>query len=463
MRTKPLLLSLVLLAAALAAASDRTPLDEYVAAPDPSFRYQLVRTIPGQGWTAYILDLTSQTWLRPEEVDRTLWQHWLTIVKPDKLTTNIALMLIGGGNNGSKPPERVDPAVTLIATGVGSIVASVQQIPNQPLRFAGESEPRREDALIAYTWDRFLRTGDARWPARFPMTKAVVRAMDAVSAFCAALDNAPVKIEGFVVSGGSKRGWTAWTVAAVDRRVVAVAPAVIDVLNLEKSLIHQFRSYGFWAPALADYERMRIMDWFGTPQLRALLKIEEPYEYRHRLTMPKYIVNSAGDQFFFVESSRFYFDDLPGEKYLRYIPNTDHSLKGSDVYFSLAAFHDAIVHNRPRPHLSWKFERDGSIRVQTVERPAEVKLWQATNPKARDFRLESIGPAWKSEPLEDRGGGVYVARVSQPAQGWTAFFVELTYRLGGPAPFKVTTGVRVIPERLPFPPPRPARRPPPAS
>jgi hypothetical protein len=64
-------------------------------------------------------------------------------------------------------------------------VASVQQIPNQPLRFAGESQPRREDALIAYTWDKFLRTGDARWPARLPMTKAVVRAMDAVTAFCA--------------------------------------------------------------------------------------------------------------------------------------------------------------------------------------------------------------------------------------------------------------------------------------
>lgn len=455
------LLSLTLVAAP-AAGPDRTALDEYVHAPDPSFSYKLVRTIPGQGWTAHVLELTSQTWLRPDEVDRTLWQHWLTIVKPDKLTTNMVLMLIGGGNNGGKPPERVDPAIALIASGVGSIVATVQQIPNQPLRFAGETEARREDALIAYTWDRFLRTGDARWPARLPMTKAVVRAMDAVSAFCAALKKDPVKVERFVVSGGSKRGWTAWTVAAVDSRVAAVAPAVIDVLNLEKSLVHQFRSYGFWAPALNDYERMRIMDWFGTPQLRALLEIEEPYQYRRRLTMPKYIVNSAGDQFFFVESSRFYFDDLPGEKYLRYIPNTEHSLKGSDVYFSLAAFYDAIAHNRPRPRMSWKFERDGSIRVHTAERPVEAKLWQATNPKARDFRFESIGAAWKSEPLQEQNG-VYVARVARPVEGWTAFFVELTYRLGGPAPFKVTTGVRVIPERLPYPAPRPARRPPPVS
>jgi PhoPQ-activated pathogenicity-related protein len=441
--------------------AERTALDEYVAAPDPSFRYQLVRTLPGPGWTAFVLDLTSQSWLTPAEVDRTLWQHWLIIVKPDKVATSTALLLIGGGNNGGKPPERLDPSLALIASASGSIVAALQQVPNQPLTFAGETQPRREDALIAYTWDKFLRTGDARWPARLPMTKSVVRAMDAVTAFCASPQAGGVPIERFVVSGGSKRGWTAWTTAAVDRRLAAVAPAVIDVLNLQKCLVHEYRSYGFWAPALKDYVDMRIMDWFGTPQLRTLLRIEEPYQYRHRLTMPKYIVNSAGDQFFFPESSRFYFDDLPGEKHLRYIPNTDHSLKNSDVYLSLAAFYEALVRGRPRPSLSWKFERDGSIRVRTAGRPSEVKLWQATNPKARDFRFEAIGAAWRSSPLQDQGGGVYVARVGPPPTGWTAFFIELSYPLGGPFPFKVTTAVRVTPERLPFPAPRPARTPPP--
>lgn len=449
---------LTVLAASTALSIDRTPLDEYVAQPDPSFSFRLVRTIPGKGWTGYVLDMTSQTWLTPQEVDRTAWQHWVTIVKPEKLTTGIALLLIGGGNNGGKPPEKIDQTLALIATSVGSVVATVQQIPNQPLLFRGENEPRREDALIAYTWDKFLRTGDARWPARLPMTKAVVRAMDAVTAFCASPEGGGVRIERFVISGGSKRGWTAWTTAAVDRRVAAVAPAVIDVLNMEKCMIYQYRSYGFWAPALDDYVRMGIMEWFGTPQLRALLKIEEPYNYRRRFTMPKYIVNSAGDQFFFPESSRFYFDDLPGEKYLRYIPNTDHSLKNSDVYFGLAAFYEAIVRERPRPRLFWKFQRDGSIRVQTLERPSEVKLWQATNPKARDFRFEAIGAAWKSTTLKETAPGVYIGRVPPPPQGWTAYFIELAYPLGGPFPLKVTTGVRVVPERLPFGPPKLARK-----
>ena len=68
------------------------------------------------------------------------------------------------------------------------------------------------------------------------------------------------------------------------------------------------------------------MDWMGTPQFRALMKIEEPYEYRDRLTMPKLLLNASGDQFFLPDSSQFYFDDLRGEKHLRYVPNTSHSL-----------------------------------------------------------------------------------------------------------------------------------------
>ena len=90
---------------------------------------------------------------------------------------------------------------------------------------------------------------------------------------------------------------------------------------------------------------MKIMDWNGTPQYKALMKIEEPFEYRSRLTMPKFIVNATGDQFFLPDSSQFYFDELPGEKYLRYVPNADHSLKGTDAPFTLLAYYNAVLNN----------------------------------------------------------------------------------------------------------------------
>jgi len=58
------------------------------------------------------------------------------------------------------------------------------------------------------------------------------------------------------------------------------------------------------------------------------------------------MINSAGDQFFLPDSAQFYFKDLRGKKYLRYVPNSDHSLKNTDAITSLLAFYDAILHHK---------------------------------------------------------------------------------------------------------------------
>ncbi len=429
---------------------DRTALDEYVATPDTNYSFQVVNTIPGKNFTTYIVDMTSQAWLTTNEVDRPLWKHWMVVVRPDNVTSSKSLLFIGGGGNGGKPPAGADGNLVKIALATKSVVSELKMVPNQPLTFAGETEGRKEDSLIAYTWDKFLRTGDKKWPARLPMTKSAVRAMDTVTALCGSTAGGNVKVDGFVVAGGSKRGWTTWMTAAVDKRVVAIVPIVIDVLNMEASMRHHYAAYGFWAPSVGDYTAFRIMDWTGTPENQALLRIEEPYQYRARFTMPKFIVNAAGDQFFLPDSSQFYFDDLPGVKYLRYVPNADHSLKGSDAYLTLLACYNAVLYDRPLPKFSWALEKDGAIRVTTQDKPTEVKLWQATNPEARDFRIETLGPKYTSTVLTDQGGGVYVGKVPEPAKGWTAFFVELTFPTGNPEPFKFTTQVRVVPDVLPY-------------
>lgn len=426
-----------------------TALDRYVRAPDGNYSFNLIDTAPGRGYTNYLLEMTSQAWRKPSEVDQPIWKHWLQVIVPEEVRSTTALLYITGGSNAGKKPNP-DPSLIDIAVTSNSVVAELRMVPNQPLTFADEKRPLVEDGLIAYTWDKFLKTGDETWPARLPMTKSAVRAMDTVTSFCGSTKGGGVRIDRFVVAGASKRGWTTWTTAAVDKRVVAIVPLVIDLLNIEKSFEHHFMTYGFWAPAVKDYEDRGIMGWTGSAQYKALMKIVEPYSYRDRLTMPKLLINAAGDQFFLPDSSRFYFADLPGEKYLRYVPNVDHSLKNSDARESLAAFYEAVLRGAPRPKFSWKFLRDGSIRVETAaDKPTEVRLWQATNPEHRDFRLESIGPAYRSTLLVDKGG-VYLAKVAKPPKGWTAFFVELTYPSGGKYPFKFTTAVRVLPDTLPF-------------
>ncbi len=434
-------------------ASSRTALDRYVAKPDSTYSYRLLSTLPGAGVTTYVLAMTSQKWRTEAEVNRTNWEHYLTIVKPAQVKHSTGLLFIGGGSNPGSPPTGVEASLGALAAATGTVIAELKMVPNEPLTFLEEGRSRTEDGIIAYTWDKFLKTGDETWPLRLPMTKSAVRAMDTITSFCAAREQGGVKVSRFVVSGGSKRGWTTWATAAVDDRVVAIVPFVIDVLNVSESMRHHFQAYGFWAPAVGDYTAMKLMDRFDDPRWGALMKIEDPFSYRERLTMPKFIVNSAGDQFFLPDSSQFYFDRLRGEKYLRYVPNTSHSLANSDARESLAAFYEAFLTGERRPRFTWKLQQDGSIRVNARDRPTEVKLWQATNPKARDFRLEAIGPAYKSSPLDAEKEGVYVGRVAPPATGWTAYFLELTYDRGpGKFPFKFTTPVRVVPNILPYPP-----------
>jgi len=432
-----------------------TALDRYVQTPDSAFQWKLAATIPGDGFTGYVLDMTSQRYLTEAEVDRPEWRHHVVVVKPNEVKHSTALLMIGGGNNSNRVPDKVDPFISGIAVRTKSVTVELRQIPNQPLSFFGETRKRSEDSIIALSWKKYLETGDEKWPTRLPMTKAAVRAIDVVSAFMASEQGGGVKVTNYVVTGGSKRGWTTWTTGIVDKRVVAIMPAVIDLLNMEASFIHHWRAYGFWAPAVGDYVEHGIMEWQGSVQYRKLMELVEPYSYRGRLTMPKYIVNSAGDQFFLPDSSQFYFKDLKGEKYLRYVPNTDHGVtRRSDAGESLAVYSQSILENWKRPEFSWTIAKDGTITVRTESKPSAVRLWQATNPEARDFRLEKIGPAYKSSDLTETKRGMYIAKAPATEKGYTAYFVELTFPTPGGSNWKFTTDVKVTPDTYPFPAPK---------
>lgn len=428
-----------------------TAIDHYVAKTDDSYSWKIISDHTESGLRRVVVDMVSQTWRTADEVDRPKWQHWLLISIPAKSKSNIGMLFISGGGNGGNPPSGPDERTRTIAKATGTVVAELKMVPNQALVFHHDGERRTEDDLVAYTWNQFLKTGDATWPARNPMVKSAVRAMDTITAVTStdkSQSNQTRVVEKFVIAGASKRGWTTWLTGAVDDRVVGIIPIVIDVLNTQKNMNHHFAAYGFWAPSVGDYVDHRITQQMNHPRMPALLKLVDPWFYRDRLTMPKFILNASGDQFFPPDSSRYYFDDLIGPKHLRYVPNADHSLKNSDAVESLIAYYGLIVAGKPAPEFSWTMQADGAIRVTTADKPKEVRLWQATNPDARDFRLESLGPKYTSTLLS--GETEFVGKIDPPTKGWTAYFVELTYDVGGPVPLKVTTDVHIIPDVLPF-------------
>jgi PhoPQ-activated pathogenicity-related protein len=428
-----------------------TPLDTYVAKPDPAYRFEKISEFRGDGWTGHVLHMTSQRWRSEAEVDRTLWEHWVSIVVPDKVKSKTGILYIGGGRNGSKPPKGGSAILRKVALATNTICASVLMVPNQPLSFTDEDGRKRsEDATIAYTWDKYLRTGDAEWLLRLPMTKSAVRAMDTVQTFCARKEGGRHAIEDFIVLGGSKRGWTTWTTTAVDKRVKACIPIVIDLLNLVPSFVHHWKVYGFWAPAINDYVHMDIMSWMGSEEYGRMLSIVDPYSYRDRLTMPKLLVNAAGDQFFLPTSWQFYLDELKGKTLITYVPNVGHGSGGPDGIESIISFCHHIVTDTPLPAYSWEFPNENTIIVKTASGPAQVRLWQATNPDARDFRVDGAGGEWTATELEAVSGGTYAGRVEKPEKGWTAFLVQIAFKGPGAELLRVSSPVKVIPDIEPF-------------
>ncbi len=442
------------MALSLTALGQTTALDEYVAAADDVYAWKLVSTSEHDGYVAYVLELTSQQWRTAAEVDRPIWKHWLSIVRPTELRFDTAFLFIGGGSNRDHAPETPSERIVSMALGSGTVVAELGTVPNQPLHFSDHPDVgRSEDDLVAYSRMQYIATHDPNWLVRLPMVKSGVRAMDAIQEFVATRQGGEVEIDSFVVAGASKRGWTTWLVGAVDSRVIAIVPLVIDALNTQAVTRHQYAAYGFFSPALNDYVRHGLYpDKVGTPEYREILEIEDPYNYRHReqLRIPKFVVNSAGDQFFTPDNAQFYYHELPEEKHLRYVPNTKHNLAGSDVSESVLAFYLSVLEEQPRPTLAWRRVADGKLTVTTQDNPEHVFLWQATNPEARDFRLDTIGPAYKSSPLEPNAQGEYHVSIETPDEGFTAYFVEMTFPTKGPYPLKFTTEVFVVPDVLPF-------------
>ena len=149
----------ICLAAGGWAASPQTALDRYVAKPDSSYKYELVETIPGKGYTVFVLNLTSQTWRSAAEVDRPEWRHWLTIIKPAEVKHPTGFLFITGGAVQSKPPAQPPANLTAIAVDTGTVVSELRMVPNQPVTFAGETTGRTEDS---FSWERTDKAEDLR-------------------------------------------------------------------------------------------------------------------------------------------------------------------------------------------------------------------------------------------------------------------------------------------------------------
>lgn len=420
--------ALVLAAPLLRAAN---ALENYVQAPDPSFEWKVDYHKNVGDFKGTHLRMTSQTW-------RTnVWTHQMHVVCPPKVRhPEIAFLFITGDGSGT---GYVDMLAKL-AERAGAVTAVIASVPNQPL-YGG----RKEDALIAYTFQKYMQTGDETWPALFPMVKSAVRGMDAVQAF--ADKEYGCKIEKFVVAGASKRGWTTWLTGAVDKRVVGIAPMVIDMLNMKAQTDWAIKVYGKQSEQIRDYTETGLIEHMDSPPMKRLREWVDPYSYRAQYNIPKLLLLGTNDRYWTVDSLRHYWNELPGPKLIFQTPNAGHNLGGGkEAIETLAAFFQMIADKEELPAMEWSARADDKPRLHVkVNRNAKaIRLWMADS-SDRDFRDEK----WSSRKVEIKpGSSIADIEVEKPSNGYRAFMGEVVLTSSTGHEYKLSTQVQVVPDQI---------------
>src|SRR5882724_400577 len=410
-------------------------LERYVRKPEAEFGWKLREKIESQpsGDQIYDLHFVSQTW------QENTWQHQLQVYQPRNVAPNSTMFLWVTG--GSARSSYVSLGLEL-ARKINAPVAILYNIPNQPLLESKLSE----DDLITETFVRYLKTKDENWPLLLPMVKGVVKAMDVLQAFGNEEWGEP--INSFIVSGASKRGWTTWLTAAIDQRVRAIAPVVIDTLNIRAQMPRQLKAFGAYSARLAPYTSRGLVPIPETPEGQRLLSMVDPWAYRDRLAMPKLIVNGTNDFYWATDALNLYWDGIPNDKWVLYIPNAGHNLRRqdrpqreqlNDLITSLAAFSRHQISARPMPKLSWKHESlNGKLRltIDAAPAPTGARLWIAQS-ATPDFRAVQ----WKEQEVSISPGKI-IGEITLAEKGHLAFFGELDYEIDG-LRYHLSTQVRM--------------------
>ena len=424
---------------AYARAASDGELARYIAAPDASYTWSEVKSRRIGSAEVTELILTSQTWRD------TPWKHQLILIRPpnvSKSSRQVFLFISGGrwkpeyekGFEGAVP--RSAQVFVKLAETLRAPIAVLAQVPFQPMY------DRREDALIAYTFDRYLASGEADWPLLLPMVKSAARAMDAIQAFAAERWQMPVA--SFTVAGASKRGWTSWLTAAVDPRVSGVAPIAIDMLNLPAQIALQHATFGGLSNQVQDYVAIDLPGRIASERGRSLLAMVDPYQYLADLTPPKLILLGTNDPYWPLDALKLYWHGLPEPKRVLYVPNQGHSVGDlSRLIAGLSALHRYSARGEHLPAVNWNYaEKTGRLRVdvQSNRVPSRVLAWTATS-LTRDFREAH----WTSHGCKRRKGQ-YACSVARPSSGFVAMYAELWFEDRGYPKFPLTTVVCIASE-----------------
>lgn len=173
------------------------------------------------------------------------------------------------------------------------------------------------------------------------------------------------------------------------------------------------------------------------------------------------------------DTPRYWMDKIPGENWLRVVPNADHTMVSAylEIASDISAFFNLVTRNISRPQVVFYLNRSSStsepasIVAQVYGAVPTAQVWSAVTPASsgrRDFRWFICGKLspqcsqvipWLPESLSGSSpAGLFQVKRSAPTEGsWQGFLIQLNFNVSN-QPFRVTSQLNVVPDTWPFPP-----------
>lgn len=391
---------------------------EYVLS-ESNITYKIVNIHYQNNLTIYhliltIFDHSFSKFALPED-GSTKWTHTIYVYVPDNVISNTFFMKAGSGNLGEK--HEFNSQIVKLAIESKIICVEAFDIPNQPLRFNNSDLLMTEDDLMAYSWNLFTESHDFNTIVNFHMVKSVIEIIKLMKIFLKQFVG--IKNISVILHGLSKRGLTTWLASSVCQEIKLIIPTVFDALDIRKTITNQKIKSGCFSPKLKSYNSHKL---FTDKINHCLFDIIDPINYDKYIKIPKFIINAGNDNFFLPDSSSYYFDKLDGIKYLRYIPNVNHSLDSDILYTHIKSIIELYLNNNYPEYTIMKEKNIISISTQSTIK--NITLWYSENDNF-DFGINQFIPYKKVniENILTINVDKYLTKQFQ----WLIYMIELTF------------------------------------
>ncbi len=342
------------------------------------------------------------------------WRHRAVLVGESRLPSETGLLYLTGGD---PHPGDIEWAEAVSARS-GLPVVACFDVPNQPIFGLVEDE------LIAFTFQRFLETGDPRWPLLHPMVEGALEVARVAGEMWG--------LSSWIPIGASKRGWTAWlTAIELAERAKGAVPMAFDHLVMDRQLARQVSLWGSPSPMYEPYSELGLTESTHTPEGQALLGLVDPYRRLDRLCCPVHLVSGANDPYWLVDASEEYWSEIPVPSSALFLANTAHVLPSSpSAVGSIARFAAACAGGRDQARVE-VCEGQGAVSGLEV---AHAWLWTA---ESESHRFD--GSLWRPAEVTD------LSTLPSPEgkDGCLAMYLEV-YGRDDSGPFSVSSRPQVF-------------------